>query len=140
MNIVLFQTNQILTMKTVKNALLIVGLVICALSVNAQTKVPQNSGSNYDRIKYRQTQEQTQQQQNYEANKSGMQMVVSEDMHQAEKMKRAQLNYGFLDIPGFVFTCDPAVDAVNYERAKIEYKRRGSEVQETLNGNPQTGN
>src|SRR5688500_416169 len=40
----------------------------------------------------------------------------------AQKLDQERVRQGYLAIPGFVYTGDPAVDAVNYENAKTAFK------------------
>jgi multidrug efflux pump subunit AcrA (membrane-fusion protein) len=133
-----------------KKTMLVVGLAVFAFTANAQTRSSTqqlSDGAEYDLVKENllnmsqtnvdaQRQAQYQQQQTaYEAQKLANQQAggqASMDL----KMRQAQREAGYPEIPGFVFTGDPAVDGVNYDAAKLALKRSaGNTNQPNTNGN-----
>lgn len=106
-----------------KVILLAGGLFLFGFAVNAQTQTATQKVNppNPDQVKLEQVQYDQTRAANFAAGNVSA-MSPADRLLYKEKMRKAQLAAGYLELPGFVFTGDPAVDVPNYEKAKRDYK------------------
>ncbi len=84
--------------------------LLCACSAFGQTA--DRPSSEYDQQKQAQLE-----------TKKASQHAAQEQVHKM-KMQQEQKRQGYKEVPGFKFTGDKAVDAANYEKAKMEWKQK----------------